>query len=209
MIEAIIFDIGNVLLKFNYLIAAERLRLINGLHELPERDPLVAAKNLLEAGQISREEFLHRARASFAHREDEASFLEIWEDIFHPNFPMVEFARSLHRRLPLYLLSNISCIHREYIFRKYDFMQLFDRGAYSYELGCLKPEPIIYERAAQLLRIDPANTLFIDDMPENIEAAQNFGLQTRLYDFRKHDDFLQSLTGLGLTFTSNSPKSNP
>lgn len=198
-IRAVIFDIGNVLLKFNYLVAAERLRLINGLTELPERDPLVEAKALLEAGKLSREEFLQRARAAFCHREDEASFLEIWEDIFHPNLPMVDFAGGLRGRLPLYLLSNISCIHREYIFRRYEFMGIFDRGAYSYELGCLKPERVIYERAAQLLDIEPGETLFIDDMPENIEAASEFGLRTLLYDFRKHDAFLREVAALGLT----------
>lgn len=209
MIEAIIFDIGNVLLKFNYLIAAERLRLVNGLRELPERDPLVEAKNLLEAGRISREEFLQQARAAFCHREDEASFLEIWEDIFHPNWPIVEFARTWRGKLPLYLLSNISCIHREYIFRRYEFMGLFDRGAFSYELGCLKPEREIYARAARFLGIVPERTLFIDDMPENIAAGAEFGLRTVRYDFRQHADFLREVAELGLTSPDNSPTSKP
>ncbi|MCS7009641.1 MAG: hypothetical protein NZL93_06860, partial [Chthoniobacterales bacterium] len=95
MIEAAIFDIGNVLLRFNYSIAIERLRLINALRELPENEPLVQAQRELESGRMSREGFLAQAMLAFGHTESEEMFLEVWSDIFYPNWPMVEFARAL------------------------------------------------------------------------------------------------------------------
>jgi HAD superfamily hydrolase (TIGR01549 family) len=199
MIQAAIFDIGNVLLKFNYLVAAERLRLVNGLDELPEREIVVQAKQDLEAGRIGRAEFLDIATGVFQHSGDQESFLEIWRDIFHPNLPMVEFARSLSGKMPVYLLSNISCIHREFIFAEYDFFSIFRDGAFSYELGCLKPEPEIYRRALAKFSLCPEAVVLFDDMLENVESARAGGWQALQYDFRHHGDFLAQAASLGLT----------
>lgn len=193
MIRAVIFDIGNVLLKFNYMIAAERLKLVNGLVEMPEADSVVQAKAELETGRITREEFLVRVMDVFEHQGDDASFLAIWEDIFDPNTPMVDFARSLRSRLPVYLLSNISCIHKDYIFGKYEFFSMFLDGAYSYELGCLKPDPLIYQKALDRFGFRPEEVVLFDDLPENIATARELGWNAVHYDFRNHEAFLQKV----------------
>ena len=75
MIDAVIFDIGNVLLKFDYLVAAHRLMKHNGLTELPDRAPIVAAKELLEGGRIDRAEFLRRVRPEFSHAGTDEEFV--------------------------------------------------------------------------------------------------------------------------------------
>jgi len=199
MIRAAIFDIGNVLLKFNYLVAAERLRLRNGLEELPDREAIVEAKKQLESGQIQRPEFLQVAKEAFAHPDDDESFLEIWRDIFYPNLPMVAFARELQPHLPLYLLSNISCIHQEHIFEYYNFFSLFRDGAYSYRLGCLKPDPEIYRRCLEQFGLTASEVVLFDDMEENVLAARQSGWTAIQYDFRRHGDFLSEVEQLGLT----------
>jgi FMN phosphatase YigB (HAD superfamily) len=205
--RAVIFDIGNVLLKFNYFVAAERLRLRNGLHELPDREPIVAAKARLESGQITRADFLQLARPAFSHEGDDESFLEIWRDIFDPNQPMIDLAAQLSRSVPCYLLSNVSCIHHEYVFQKYPFFRIFRDGAFSYRLGCLKPEPRIYQLTLAQFGLAPEEVVLFDDMPENVAAARAEGWQAFLYDFRRHHEFLQEIAPLGLTFeTSNSTK---
>jgi FMN phosphatase YigB (HAD superfamily) len=203
-IEAAIFDIGNVLLKFNYFVAAERLRLVNGLESLPDHAPIVEAKAALEVGQIDRAEFLARAMPAFEHAGDEESFLAIWRDIFHLNTPMADFARDLSTRMPVYLLSNISCIHKEYIFEHYPVFSLFTDGAYSYLLGCLKPEPMIYGKALAQFGLRPEQVVLFDDLADNVAAARAQGWQAIQYEFRRHADFLQQACALGLT----SPASN-
>lgn len=199
MIRAAIFDIGNVLLKFNYLVAAERLRLHNGLEELPDREPIVEAMKQLESGQIQRPDFLRMAKEAFAHSEDDESFLEIWRDIFHPNLPMISFARELQQHLPLYLLSNINCIHQEHIFERYDFFSIFRDGAYSYRLGCLKPDPEIYRRCLEQFELNASEVILFDDMEENVLAARQSGWTAIQYDFRRHGEFLSEVEHLGLT----------
>jgi len=197
-LEACIFDIGNVLLKFDYLIAAHRLVEKNGLPGLPDREPVIAAKAELECGRIQRAEFLRRVRPHFGdHGADDSPFLRIWEDIFEINEPMAAFARRLSERLPTYLLSNISCIHREFIFRHHAMFQSFRNGVYSYEAGAMKPDPAIFHIATKSFGIDPQTTAFIDDMPENVETARSLGFQAILYDHRDHPSFEQTFASLG------------
>lgn len=199
MIDAVIFDIGNVLVRFDYLVAARRLMEHNGLTELPDRAPIVAAKEALEGGRIDRAEFLRLVRPEFSHSGADADFIAMWEDIFEENVPMTAFAGALAARgVPTYLLSNISCIHHEFLFRTYPVFHTFRDGVFSYRVGALKPEPAIYARAIAQFGVDPARTLFIDDLAENIAAAERAGLVGLAYDFRDHAAAEKRLGELGL-----------
>jgi len=198
-ITAIVFDIGNVLLKFDYTLAADRLKQKNSLTQLPDRDEVVEIKNLYESGRLTREEFLARVRPLFADLGTDEEFMAIWADIFEVNEPMVEFVQQVAGRVPIYLLSNIGCIHLEHIRRQYAFFQQFDGGVFSYQVTCAKPEPEIYVRATESLRLEPSTTLFIDDLPENIEEATRQGWRGLRYQFQKHADFLSAVRRLGLT----------
>jgi len=198
-IEAVIFDIGNVLLKFDYMVAARRLMDLNGVIELPEREPIIKAKAALERGEIDRAEFLRLVRPAFAHEGSDEDFLAIWEDIFEENEPMTQLAvRLAERGISTYLLSNISCIHHEYAFRRYTAFQSFRDGVFSYKAGVLKPEPRIYEIAIAQFGIEPGRALFIDDLEENIEAARMLGLQGLVYDHRAHAAAEEALRKLGV-----------
>jgi putative hydrolase of the HAD superfamily len=198
-IEAVIFDIGNVLLKFDYMVAARRLMALNGVKELPDREPIVVAKAALERGEIDRAEFLRLVRPAFAHGGSDADFLAIWEDIFEENEPMTQLAMQLEERgVPIYLLSNISCIHHEYAFRRYPAFQSFRDAVFSYKAGALKPDPRIYEIAIAQFGVEAARTLFIDDLEENIAAARLLGLQGLVYDHRDHEAAELTLRELGV-----------
>jgi putative hydrolase of the HAD superfamily len=204
MIDAVIFDIGNVLLKFDYLVAAHRLMAHNNLAELPERAPIVAAKEALEGGRIDRAEFLRLVRPEFSHEGTDAEFVAMWEDIFEENKPKTRIAVALAAHgVPTYLLSNISCIHHDFIFRTYPVFRTFRDGVFSYRAGALKPDPRIYEIALAQLRIDPARTLFIDDLAPNIAAAEAFGLEGLVYDHHNHLAATNRLQELGFDFIAD------
>lgn len=204
MIDAVIFDIGNVLLKFDYLVAAHRLMAHNGLAELPDRAPIVAAKELLEGGRIDRAEFLRLVRPEFAHAGTDEEFVAMWEDIFEENRPMTRLAVALAAHgVPTFLLSNISCIHHDFIFRTYPVFRTFRDGVFSYRAGALKPDPRIYEIALAQFGIDPARTLFIDDLAPNIAAAEAFGLHGLVYDHHNHLATADRLRELGFDFVAD------
>lgn len=197
-IQAVIFDIGNVLLTFDYFIAERALVEHTGIGNPPSVEKLHPHRMDHETGRSTREEFVRIVREAFAHDGPEDHFMEIWTRIFQVNKPMVDWARSLHGRVPLYLLSNIGCIHHDHIFAEYDFFgTLFDDGIYSYKEGMMKPEKGIFELAGTRFGVDPARTLYIDDLPENVQGAGDAGFVTHHYAPARHDLFEARIRSLG------------
>lgn len=197
-IQAAVFDIGNVLLKFDYLVAANRLKEKNGLSELPERSLVVEAKAALEGGESDRAAFLAIVRPHFNDRGTDEEFLRIWEDIFEENKAMTALAARLAMQMPTYLLSNISCIHHDFIFKSYPIFQTFRGGIFSYQARAMKPGAEIYGTLLRTFDLIPQNTVFFDDMPENVVAAAEFGFHAIRYDFRNHAAAERELADLGV-----------
>jgi putative hydrolase of the HAD superfamily len=113
---------------------------------------------------------------------------------------MLEWARSLHGKTPLYLLSNIGCIHHDHIFEEYDFFTtLFVDGIYSYKAGVMKPKPRIFEMAQTQFGVDPSTTLYIDDLEENVRGAESVGFIGHHYDPARHNLFKQRISSLSFS----------
>ncbi|MBX9793881.1 MAG: HAD family phosphatase [Burkholderiaceae bacterium] len=81
----------------------------------------------------------------------------------------------------LHYLSNMPAPLAAYLQRRHDFLSLFASGIYSSHVQLTKPDPAIFALAQQRFGGDPVDTLFIDDHPENIEAARRHGWQARLF----------------------------
>lgn len=197
MIRAVLFDIGNVLLKFDFSVALAKVAAECGVHDPVDVLARIDQIKLgYEDGQIDRPTFLRGVFDLLRYRGTEAQFISAWEEIFDPNEPMIALVRQLHGRLPLYLLSNTSDIHRDYFFRHYPFFQCFAAGIYSYEVRASKPNRDIFEITAQRLGIEPETTFFIDDLLPNIEAARAFGFRAHHYHHDRHDELLADLKSL-------------
>ncbi len=191
-IDAVIFDIGNVLLTFDYTIAEQEILKQTGRDSPPSQEELHPLRINHETGRISQENFVKAIREAFAHDGPEDHFLDVWSRIFEVNTPMIDWASSLHPTTPLYLLSNIGSIHHEHIFTEYNFFTtLFREGIYSYKAGVMKPEIRIFELAVEQFGIDPSRTLYIDDLIDNVRGAESLGFISHHYDPARHDLFLE------------------
>jgi len=186
-IQAAIFDIGNVLLLFDYMKAAGRLMERNQLESLPDRGRITAINYRLEIGEISKAEFLSLVRPEFHDTGAESEFVEIWGNIFEENTRMTALARALSRRMPVYLISNIGPIHHEYIFRNFEVFSIFSGGIFSFEARLMKPDPRCFELAVTKWGVDPAHTLYFDDIAENCAAASAAGFQARHFEPHRED----------------------
>ena len=200
MIRAFLFDIGNVLLKFDFSIALRKLAQQGEVHDPVEVMARVDQIKLgYEDGQMDRAAFLRGAFDVLRYRGTEAEFVAAWEDIFTPNEPMVALVEKLHGRFPLFLLSNTSDIHREYVFRRYPFFHRFTAGTYSYEAKASKPGREIYEIAQRQLGIEAVSTFFIDDLLPNIETARSLGFNAHHYHYDQHPALLEQIAAAGVT----------
>ncbi len=185
--EAAIFDIGNVLLLFDYMKAARRLMEKSGMDCEPDRARITAANREYELGHTTPDQFLSVVRPEFRDSGDEAEFVAIWEDIFEENTRMTSLARRLAEKMPVFLISNIGPIHHKYIFRQFEVFQIFRDGVYSYRAGFMKPSPEIFEIAIRQFGIHPEHTLYFDDLKENCEAAAAAGLRAHHYEPHRED----------------------
>jgi HAD superfamily hydrolase (TIGR01509 family) len=204
MIRAFLFDIGNVLLKFDFSVAMRKTLALSEVHDPIEATTQIDRIKLgYEDGQIDRAAFLRGVFDVLRYRGTEAEFVAAWEDIFTPNEPMVALVERLHGRFPLYLLSNTNDIHRDYFTRQYDFFRRFAAGTYSYEAKASKPGKEIYEIAQRQHGLEPATTFFIDDLLPNIETARALGFHAHHYHYDDHGALMAALRKAGVDLTSN------
>jgi putative hydrolase of the HAD superfamily len=192
----IVFDIGKVLLDFDF--ESSLLTLIPP--DEPDPHARLAAvlgdKDSFERGDIDLETYLAHAERELGPAADRERFIAAWRNIFTPNTPMWECAGRLHaggHRL-LYF-SNINPIHAPWVFDEYSVFQMFSGGLCSYLARAIKPEPRIYQILIDQFSLDPARTIYIDDLPANAAAGEAAGFHTFLYDIRQHQDFELWLAG--------------
>ena len=194
-VEAFIFDIGNVLLRFDYSRAYATMRRSG---EDPDMAVLESLAKRYECGEVARADFLRQLSEVFGHAGSTEDLSRAWQDIFVPNFPMWEVVERLHAKYPLYLLSNTNCLHHEFIEAEYRIFEKFADGVFSYRAGLLKPEPEIFELAICQFGVRPRVTVYVDDLVPNVEGAKAAGLRGILYHPDAHEKFLAELRMLAV-----------
>jgi FMN phosphatase YigB (HAD superfamily) len=198
-IDAIIFDLGNVLLAFDESRAVKRLAARTGrtpqqIDEYARSTPYVTE---LALGKITKLRFFYTVARDLEFEGTYEEFALIWSEIFTPIEPMMALAASLKHRLPRLLLSNTNGIHMDYVFQHYPFLLEFDAHVLSHEVGLLKPDPAIFQYAVKTYGLTPDRTVFLDDIAANAEAARHAGFKA--VHFQNSDQARAELTKLGVS----------
>lgn len=194
-----LYDIGRVLLDFHFESSLARLfpESTPDVHERLER--MLERKDEFEAGRIDVDSYTKWAMGVLETDATAEQFHHYWQRIFTPNEPMWECVRSLsakgHR---LILFSNTNAIHCPWVFEFYPEFSLFDGAVLSFETGFIKPEPEIYQHAVDKYDLVPGETLYIDDLPQNIATGKDFGFHCFQYDLKDHASFERWLAGFNL-----------
>ena len=198
-IDAIIFDLGNVLLAFDEMRAVERMAARTGKTsmQIVEYVRSTPYAHELALGKVTKLRFFHTVAKDLAFDGTYEEFALLWSDIFTPIEPMIALAESLKNRLPRLILSNTNAIHMDYVFEHYPFLQDFDAHVLSHEVGLLKPDPAIFQHALRMSGLTAARTVFLDDIAANAEAARHVGMQAIHY--QNPDQARAVLTKLGVS----------
>jgi FMN phosphatase YigB (HAD superfamily) len=197
MPQALLFDIGNVLVRFDFTHAAQKFAAHSDATSQEVLAQLSPFKDDLESGRIADDDFIAQSVKRIGFRGTREEFVEIWGDIFTANEPMIARVRELAGRIPLYLLSNTSGLHKAWLFEKFDVFGLFAGGIYSHEARCMKPHEPIFQQAIGTFGLDPRTTLYIDDLPDNIQTGKRLGFQCHQYHPDRHEEFEPVLTAFG------------
>jgi len=182
--DAVIFDIGNVLIEwqperfYDRVIGAERRAAFFGaidLHGMNDR---------IDRGEPFAAVIAEVAAANPDWAKEIRMWQDRWIDMAAPAIDdSVDILRALRRAgVPVFALSNFGIetfqIGREH----YPFLEEFDRHYISGHMGVTKPDPRIYEMVEDDCGVTPGRLLFTDDRPENIMAASERGWQAHLFD---------------------------
>lgn len=178
-IEAVIFDLGRVLVAIDDTLLAERL-----FHGLDTKDSRQLARQTMSdpvmiefnTGRISPEKFYEKMRQTYHWDFDVDTFGSLWCSIFYPMEGMEHLVKQLRGRVKLGLLSDTDPLHWNYIIRTWPWLEIFEKPALSYQLGVMKPDPAIYLAAAENVDAPPENCLYIDDLEENVKGACAVGM---------------------------------
>ncbi len=82
----------------------------------------------------------------------------------------------------LYYLSNMPVCYARFLESRHAFLQCFDGGIFSGDVRLIKPAPDIYQLLQNRYALDPANTLFVDDLKHNIDTAHTLGWQGIVFE---------------------------
>jgi epoxide hydrolase-like predicted phosphatase len=203
-IEALIFDIGNVIVPFDWQKAAAGLRMSAGKENALMPVEVRALVHRFEVGEISREEFVSTAARAIGFQEGEQKFIAIFNGIFSPNLPMERIIQCLSESFPLYLLSNTSDLHLEYLQQSFKVLQLFTDGVYSFRAKCVKPDRRIFQAAVQQFGVTPERTIYIDDLAANVRVALDLGFNAIQYELSEHAEFERQLSALGIPISAGA-----
>ena len=183
--KAVVFDLGKVLLDFDYWIAARKIA-ARGKMPADEIKRFIDDSPLLfsyETGRVTKQQFYNEicAATGFCGALDE--FVECFSGIFAPIKPMVQLHAALRERgYPTYIFSNTNELAVSYARRTFPFFSNFNGYILSYEQGALKPDAKIYEVVERQSGHSQAEILYLDDRPENIAAGAARGWQVILQE---------------------------
>ncbi|MCX5696726.1 MAG: HAD family phosphatase [Candidatus Omnitrophica bacterium] len=185
-IKAVIFDLGNVLLDFDHRIAAGKIspytdKTPDDIFNLFFDSPLTRD---FECGKISPEYFFSRIKQTLKLKIGYDKFVPIWNEIFffsEKNRAVYDLAKRLNRNLTTGLLSNINVLHFEYLKKTFPVFDVFHKVMASCELKVQKPDPFIFELAAQALGVAFTEVFYTDDRPELVDGARQLGIRAFVF----------------------------
>ncbi len=178
IIKAIVFDLGNVLIPFDYSIAVKRLNTIEenlGETFLTFYKANYELHRSFERGNLSKEEFIIKMLNALQNKIDVETFCKIYSEIFTVNENVASLLPKLKQHYKLVLLSNTNAIHKKYGWEQYEFIKYFDKLILSYEVNAVKPEEKIYKAVEAFTGLQPEEHVFIDDILEYVNGAKKLG----------------------------------
>ncbi len=194
-----IFDLGKVLVDFDYTVAARKIAARSAksprdLHAFLGSSPLLVE---YESGRLTRHQFFTAVRDAIGFHGDVAEFGGYFADIFTAMPETIALQAQLRARgFKSYIFSNTNDLAIEHVRRNFPFFQNFDGYVFSYEVGGMKPQPEIYAAMEAMTGRRGADLVYLDDRPENIATGAARGWRAILHE--SPEKTRQTLTAWGL-----------
>ncbi len=196
MIKQVIFDLGRVLFewqpeKFAQELALEDDSFIRDVWHITKDSTWLE----FDMGRLRIPDLIN----IHGNKYPKKTLEKFMERVPHILTPIPEGLRLLEavkeKGLKRYILSNMSHDFYHHLIAEYPFLSEFDGSVYSCHFDLAKPDHQIYKKLLSLYDLNPSESLFIDDIPENIKAAESLGIQTVLFT-KEEDTYREFMTKL-------------
>lgn len=200
MIKNIIFDLGNVLVgveperfkkgllsegitrkKYEYF--GNKWREHNSIHQF-------------ETGRMTTADFINFSLRNLDGELTGEKLVRYFNDMLVASEEMKNFLENFSstNNYRLFLLSNTNPIHWKFVKRNFKYVSLIENCGLSYRLRLYKPDPRIYLKLIKSYKLNPGESLFIDDSKENCKSARSVGLRT--ITFSSYGSFIRKFRKL-------------
>jgi putative hydrolase of the HAD superfamily len=181
-IRNIIFDLGDVIYDI------DPVRFQQAIYQLSQRcgtservqsqGAFRAIVHQYERGELSTPAFRERLRKEYFPGASDPMIDQMWNSMLIGVFPdRKSMLQRFRRRFRLFFLSNTNELHYEAIRAEMQPLEALVEHTYlSHDLGTRKPEPAIFQQVLAHAGLRAQETLLIDDVAQNVEAARGEGL---------------------------------
>lgn len=200
MIKAIIFDFGNVICTVDNNIFLEKISKFTDrtISELKELIYLSDLPQKYETGLISSDEFFNEIVEKCSLSISKHEFIKAYTDIFAPIQTIFDLIRKLKTKYKIALLSNTSEWDFKYGIKPVEVFNLFNAVSLSFKVKAMKPENKIFLDSLNKLHLKPEECVYIDDIEEYVEVANQIGIHGIHYI--SYEKLINSLKRLDIYF---------
>lgn len=200
-IRNIIFDLGGVVVDLDIETATKAFASLLVAPPHNQQEAVAYLRPLMHAmdrGEMAGTEFIATLKAACKPHVTDQQIMDAFNRIILMHRHRLEQIRQLRSHYRVFLLSNIGDLHWAETLRQSREMgipieECFDEFFLSYRLRMAKPDPRIFAHLIGATAIRPEETLYIDDLPDNIETGRSFGLQVQQIEMNTLDTVFPSL----------------
>jgi len=198
-IKNIVFDLGNTLIYFDYGYFYDGIARLEKNLNVTKIKSFIHEKKLgdrLCKGTLRPGDFFKILKKKFNLKISYSDFIYLYSDIFWTNTQMKNFLEKIInvKRFKVFLLSNTDPAHMNFINRNFPFVKLIKNKVLSYKVGSVKPKLTIFNYLVKKYNLNKKETVLIDDLTQNVKAAQHFGIHAIKYS--NHKKFITQFTRL-------------
>ena len=208
-IRAVLFDADGVIQNASSADLSARLERILGFVPDPLdvfTDEVFEAERPALAGQAELIDMLEPIVRKWGAAGSAAALAEAWWCSIEADPAVLALIGRLRQQGMLCALAtNQQRFRANYMRETFAYDTLFERSFYSYELGCVKPDVLYFQRILASLPLEPAQILFIDDVEKNVAAARSVGIQAAQFVHPRSPEGVVALRKLLETFSVMVP----
>lgn len=186
-IKTIIFDVGGVQLNYDHMRAAKPMSKLLGVPARKIAAVIGATGSkpgftrYCEKGTSEKQYWNYAIKKLKSNKISHQKLQALWNKIFWPNKKSLKLIPKLKKHYKLGLLSNMGRGHIKHLKKTYKISKPFNVSIFSAQVGMRKPDPKIYKLILKKLKVRPKQTVFVDDIKRNINAAKKIGINGILF----------------------------